>query len=243
VLLAVRDYDGFDAGSVLQKAIRRGEADTARRAAALLILRGPAAWRRFIVIAFEDVGIGSIDALLVAVALCSDASSRSGCGGEVRVATFLAGILAEAPKDRSADYLACAKDHPDLAEFARTVASASVKSQVCTARDEMLDLQHRAIGAYFATGFDPVVGHGDTGDLQALLALVRALGVPDDLVAATEIVARRTREPNIVMIPLLWLAAKLAGRAEVGCTEYTNHPRRAALWLRQAHPSGQKGHS
>jgi hypothetical protein len=208
--------DPWIVSSVLQKAIRRGEVDIAQRAAAgLLALRGSAIWRRFIVIAFEDVGIGSVDALLVTVAAASDASLRSACGGDVRVAAFLTGLLAEAPKDRSADYLAGARDHPDLARFARTVARATVKSQLCTARDETLDLQHRAIGAYFATGFRSAEEHRRYGDLDALVASFRALGVPDDLAAGTDVAARRTREPITLMIPLIWLAARPQGPPKI----------------------------
>ena len=44
--------------SLLQKSIRRGETDIARRAALTLSKhRGAAIWRRLIVIAFEDIGI------------------------------------------------------------------------------------------------------------------------------------------------------------------------------------------
>jgi hypothetical protein len=44
------------------------------------------------------------------------------------------------------------------------------------------------------------------GDLPALLQTFRALGTPEELVAATSIAAR-TREPIITMVPLVWLAA------------------------------------
>ena len=63
--------DPWLASSLLQKAIRRGEADVAARAALTLFrLRRAAIWRRFMVIAFEDVGAASIDALFVAVRRC-----------------------------------------------------------------------------------------------------------------------------------------------------------------------------
>ena len=51
--------DPYVASSLLQKAIRRGDASLAERAALTLHrLRGQGIWRRFLVIAFEDVGIG-----------------------------------------------------------------------------------------------------------------------------------------------------------------------------------------
>jgi replication-associated recombination protein RarA len=55
--------------SLLQKSIRRGEVETAQRAAfTLFAQKGSAIWRRFMVIAFEDVGAASPDAVAMAVA-------------------------------------------------------------------------------------------------------------------------------------------------------------------------------
>ena len=50
--------------SLLQKSIRRGELEMAQRAAfTLFAQKGSAIWRRFMVIAFEDVGAASPDAV------------------------------------------------------------------------------------------------------------------------------------------------------------------------------------
>jgi hypothetical protein len=60
--------DPWVASSLLQKAIRRGDVDLAERAAFTLSrYRGQGIWRRLVVIAFEDVGVGSVDALLQTV--------------------------------------------------------------------------------------------------------------------------------------------------------------------------------
>src|SRR5208282_1371587 len=199
--------DPWVVSSLLQKSIRRSESKIAQRAALTLFkLRGSAIWRRFMVIAFEDVGIGSGNAVTMTVAAGFDAACRKACGGDVRVAVHLAGVLADAPKDRSADYLVGAKDHPGLAEFARAMASASAQVVLASVRDKMLPLSHRALAAGFASG----VG-GETagrGNVDALLKSYRKLGVPDDLLVATEIAAARTREPITLMVPLIWLAAK-----------------------------------
>ncbi len=57
--------DRWIASSLLQKSIRRGEVELARRAASTLhAFDRNAIWRRLIVIACEDVGVGDIDALL-----------------------------------------------------------------------------------------------------------------------------------------------------------------------------------
>jgi hypothetical protein len=67
--------DPWIVSSLLQKSIRRGETELAQRAAlALSKLRSPAVWRRFMVIAFEDIGAGSTDGVIMAVAAGSDAA-------------------------------------------------------------------------------------------------------------------------------------------------------------------------
>jgi hypothetical protein len=198
--------DPWIVSSLLQKSIRRGEIEIAQRAALTLFkMRGAGIWRRFMVIAFEDVGIGSVDAVTMTVAAGSDAAARKACGGDLRVAVHLALILAEAPKDRSADHLTGAKDHPALADFARATASAPVVATLSSVCDTTLDLPHRAVAARFASGIGD--GSAHKGDLGGLLTVFRDLGVPEDLVAATHIAAGRTREPITVMVPLIWLAA------------------------------------
>jgi hypothetical protein len=198
--------DPWIVSSLLQKSIRRGEIDIAQRAAlGLFKHRGSAIWRRLIVIAFEDVGIGSVDTVALTVAAGSDAACRKACGGDPRVAVHLARVLADAPKDRSADYLAEAKDHPVLASFALAMAKASIAARLSNVRDKALDLPHRAVAAWYASGIGD--GSAHKGDLGELLAVFRDSEVPEDLVVATGVAAWRTREPIAVMVPLIWLGA------------------------------------
>ena len=59
--------------SLLQKSIRRGEVEIAQRAAlTFLAQKSSAIWRRFIVIAFEDIGAGSADVVAMTVAASTD---------------------------------------------------------------------------------------------------------------------------------------------------------------------------
>jgi hypothetical protein len=201
--------DPWIVSSTLQKAIRRGEKDIAQEAArALIALRGSSIWRRLMVIAFEDVGIGNIDALITTVAAGLRPSWRSDCGGDERVAAHLAGMLASAAKDRSADFLACVRGHPVYAGFAQEMASASAETLLSAACDKALDLPHRAVAAYFASGLDRAAAPHGRSLFAALLESLRAADVPADLIAATEGAARRTREPITVMVPLIWVAAQ-----------------------------------
>jgi hypothetical protein len=96
------------------------------------------------VIAFEDIGIGSVDAVTVTVAAAGDSAWRRAHGGDMRLSIEVARILAGAPKDRSADYLVGAKDHPLLAGFAQEMTSASLTTRLSRIGSRALDLPHRA---------------------------------------------------------------------------------------------------
>jgi MgsA AAA+ ATPase C terminal len=177
-------------------------------------LNAAAIWRRLLVIAFEDVGVANIDAITAVVAASSDAALRKSCGGNNHIAIYLAGLLAASPKDRSADYLVGAKDHPALADFAKTMRDASVEAMLLAVRDKALSLPSKAVPALFAAGPQSDAFGGPAG-LDRLVEAYRELGVPEDLLAATEIAAARTREPITVMVPLIWLAAQASRETHV----------------------------
>jgi hypothetical protein len=123
--------DSWIASSLLQKAIRRGDADLAERAAITLHrLRGNGIWRRYLVIAFEDVSIASVDALIKTTAACTAPDWRASVdGGDERVLCLLARLLAEAPKDRSPDHLiSVAQSHPELEDNSDTCILAIVRT-------------------------------------------------------------------------------------------------------------------
>jgi hypothetical protein len=172
--------DPWVVSSLLQKSIRRGETDIAQRAALTLFkLKGAAIWRRLMVVAFEDVGIGNVEALTTTVAAAGDSAWRKNHGADLKLPTYLARLLAEAPKDRSADYLCDAKDHPMLAEFWGVMENASLESRLSHVRDQGLCLPQRAVAALSALG---VGSRGDisrgTGGLESLLTTFRELEVP-----------------------------------------------------------------
>jgi hypothetical protein len=213
--------DPWLVSSALQKSIRRGDVETAQRAALThLAQKGSALWRRLMVIAFEDVGAGSADVLASAVAVSTDPNSRKAHDGDMQAALALAQALAEAPKDRSADYLICgAKDHPSL-EITRTeCAQASVGQRLDAVADLNRPLEQRAVFAWYASGLEwAVEKRVGKGDLPALLDTFRAMGVPESLIGATGLAAKRTREPITLMVPLIWLAAA-AGKASAAVVE------------------------
>jgi hypothetical protein len=79
-----------------------------------------------------------------------------------------------------------------------------------------LSLPMQAIAAWYASGVEwgkeRRIG---LGDLRALMGAFRDLGVPSDVVTATHIAAMRTREPIVVMTPLIWLASEKAGSHQI----------------------------
>jgi MgsA AAA+ ATPase C terminal len=206
--------DPWVASSLLQKAMRRGNIDLAERAAFTLSrYRGQGIWRRLIVIAFEDVGVGSVDTLLQITRACMSAEWRLAAGGDELSLRILVRLLAAAPKDRSSDHLICsAHDHPTFEEDRRRVGAMSLARRIKLVGDATLSLPMQAIAAWYASGVEWEKEHRiGLGDLGALMGAFRDLGVPSDLVTATHIAIMRTREPIAIMTPLLWLASENSG--------------------------------
>lgn len=78
--------------------------------------------------------------------------------------------------------------------------------QQLVAEIHTLALPRRAIAALFTVVSDGDRAWGRDG-LDRLLSTCRELGVPEELLTATEIAATRTREPITVMVPLIWLVS------------------------------------
>ena len=101
--------DPWTASSLLQKAIRRGDAELAKYAARTLYRqRGKGIWRRLMVIAFEDVGIAEPALVSELVILAANPAMRAVLAEDIDLILDLSSRLATAPKDRSSDYLFCA---------------------------------------------------------------------------------------------------------------------------------------
>src|SRR6266852_1273839 len=175
--------DRWIASSLLQKSIRRGEVEFAQRAACTLhAFDRSAIWRRLVVIACEDVGVGDIDALLETFLATTSTDLRRQCG-EASVLGAVVRRLAEAVKDRSADYLACAaKDHSDLSETCDFCGKASLEQRLQFLGDSSQPLAQRAVAAWFASGinwrYDQQVRGGD---VRALATTYRDLGAGEEL--------------------------------------------------------------
>jgi hypothetical protein len=195
--------------SLLQKSIRRGEVEIAQRAAlTFLFQKGSALWRRFIIIAFEDVGAGSTDVVAMTVAASTDARWRKRSAGDAVVAAHLARLLADAPKSRSAEHLITSSDcHPSFEQERLLVSASSIADNLTVVADNSKSLMHRALGAWCVSGIDWKRERKPSTDLPGLLDAYQSLGVPEELVAATGIAATKCREPISLMVPLICLVA------------------------------------
>jgi hypothetical protein len=201
--------DQWVAKSLLQKSIRRGDVDIAQQAAlTFLAQKGSALWRRLIIIAFEDVGVGSPDVVAMTTAASTDASWRKLSGGETVVAVHFARLLAEAPKSRSAEHLITSSGcHPSFEQERLLVSASSIADNLTVVADNSKNLMHRALAAWCVSGIGWKREKKPGTDLPGLLDAYQSLGVPEELVVATGIAATKSREPITLMVPLIWLAA------------------------------------
>jgi hypothetical protein len=191
--------------------------ETAQRAAfTLFAQKGSAIWRRFMVIAFEDVGAASPDAVAMTVAVSTDPSWRRKNGGDLHIAVQLARVLAQAPKSRSAEHLiTSAQHHPSLAKARMLRGATSRTDRLAAVMNQNASPTERALAVWCASGVGWNGEKRENSDLAAVLETFHSLGVPDELVAATRIAARKTREPITLMVPLVWLAATRHSRPTI----------------------------
>jgi hypothetical protein len=212
--------DPWVAASLLQKAIRRGRPDLAERAAECLWRhRGPRAWLRLVVTAVEDVGIGSVDAVAETVRTAramTRASARRPVEDPVRAICEMARVPADAPKDRSTDYLVSIAVHDaSLDWFRLECLRLPVSERIAAALADDLPANLRAVAAWTACGLgSSETTRLDRGDRAGFFAACIAAGVPADLVAASADATTMSREPICVLLPIVWLLWRSGGR---GC--------------------------
>ena len=202
----ILSLDPWSASSLVQKGIRRGDATTAQVAAEMLFrYRGPAVWKRLLVIAAEDVGIGSLDVVMQVAC----AAARHKADQQSLAAVFDAvRLLADSPKNREAEHLiTIAAQHPDLKMLRERLRNASTTDRIAIALDPTQQLTSRAVATWFSSGLNSY-GERVCGrpDLPSLMAGFSEAGLPDELTSTLLPAARSVREPMIVMLPLLFLA-------------------------------------
>lgn len=148
--------DPYTASSLLQKAIRRGEPDLAIESAHLLLRhRGRHVWRRLLIVAFEDVGLGNTEAVELTTEFAeAHLNKRIDClsDGLETVVRSLAG----SPKSRATDHLACgAAHHYSTLSLAQRSELADLGSVLHVAGDPGRSLIERAAALSDTQGRTP----------------------------------------------------------------------------------------
>ncbi|WP_440409448.1 hypothetical protein [Neorhizobium petrolearium] len=141
--------------SVLQKAIRREEVGVALQAAVTLLHADPnRLWRRLICAAYEDIGMGDVNAVALVNGAMSGKLVRRSLGGEWAVASFLVERLASTRKCRAADDLLMAlQAHPAYAAE-RLSLTYQPTPELMRYATGGADFIARAIGLCYALGTD-----------------------------------------------------------------------------------------
>lgn len=194
--------------SLLQKAVRRGRSDLALRAAATLLRDAPdRLWRRLGVIAFEDVGLGSLPTLGLTVAALKGKRFRLAVGGDWPVASLIVTELCAARKSRAADELLMAIETlPHLGQQRRDFA-AMTNARLRLLALTTTDLHHRALALTYILGTDkpghPLPAH--RGEQALAVDLLDELGVAPTTLAICREGVKKTGEALPLLVALLAL--------------------------------------
>lgn len=187
------------AASLLQKAIRRGRTSLAIAAAnALLDVAPEKLWKRLVVIAVEDVGVGGITEVYQTIAAACERLRLVRRHDPRRIVGLLAFRLAMSPKCRACDDLfAVISEDPSL-EPDRPELAAATDADCYRVVLHDPSIHRRAIAALHL-----IQRRGKRTYDGLFLALVEA-GAPHTLADVCRRAFSLTREPITALLPMLW---------------------------------------
>jgi hypothetical protein len=200
------DASSWLAMSVLQKAVRRGREDLALNAAATLLRDAPdKLWRRIGCVAFEDVGIASLNAVGLATVALAGKQVRTALGAEWAVASCIVSELCRVPKCRAADDLLMACElHPAHVEARVELPYRTTRDLIAVATGQG-SVQKRALALWFALGTDrrrsTLVGR--RGEPRLVFDYLCEAGWPHSIVEVAREGFRRTGEMLCPLVALL----------------------------------------
>jgi hypothetical protein len=197
-------YDRWLARSCLQKAIRRGETETAHRALATLLEQDRyGIWRHLMVIALEDVGVADLDTVARVVAAGRNRAWRKARGGEWAVASFLVQRMAEGLHCQAAcDLMLVATNLPALDGFRVEALDADHAELIrlfgrTAERPEKRGVVALAIGG----GLAEKQAHHDPEAVFGILAEQR---YSPRVVEICRAAWTSTRNPMALLLPVVW---------------------------------------
>ena len=192
--------------SIMQKAVRRGRADLALSAAATLLRDAPdKLWRRIGCIAFEDVGVASLEAVGLTTAALAGKQARAALGGEWGVASCIVSELCRAPKCRAADDLLMACElHPAYAEARAELPLLTTRELIAIATGRG-SISERALALWYALGTDrrPSGLVSRPGEPRLVFDYLCEAGWPHSIVEVAREGFRRTGEMLCPLVALL----------------------------------------
>ncbi len=194
--------------SAMQKAIRRGEVNTALRAGyALWNIDRQRFWRRLHIVALEDMGVADSEVLIQTLTATAQPYWRRKWG-DLRVGLYLTQLLCRSVKTRTADSLFVqAERAPAYADLRQELINAPVDDLADRVMDENTPLMERAIAVWFLAGTKKYSSDHlpvRVGDPDYASAVLSRLTVPADLTHACIGVMSRTSWPLPIMAPLIW---------------------------------------
>ena len=193
--------------SAMQKAIRRGREDLALSAAATLLRGAPdKLWRRIGCIAYEDIGVASLEAVGLATVALAGKRHRSALGGEWAIASCIISELRRAPKCRAADDLLMVCElHPAHAEARVELPLLTTREliEIATGRGSV---QERALALWYALGTDrrPSTLVSRPGEPRLVFDYLCEAGWPHSIV---EVAREGFRRGGDMLCPLVALLA------------------------------------
>lgn len=190
--------------SLLQKAIRRGDVATARRAARhLLKLDPPRLWRRLMTVALEDIGIGDDAIAAELVAIATSSMARRLLGNNEQAVDCAVRRACAATKDRTGDHFS-SMEHQIAGPEHDELRAASKDACFAILSSPRVEWQRRLRAAVLL--WDPTcetVQQRKQTFAPAAQAFEQ-LGAPAHLTAACETYATRARDRLPIFVLLAW---------------------------------------
>lgn len=221
--------DRWILASALQKCIRRGLQDEAVNVAVAIHSVDPQyGWRRLRVIAFEDVGMGNIEAVAAVVAIAGKRQLRNAIG-DLQVFVGQVQSLTASVKDRTAcdllSWIGCA---PDSADF-RTVLLGMPSRWETIALTSELPVWQRTMALQLLAGCTERTGGGyrtiSRSNPDALNRVVEALE-PHSLVAFAVLRGKGTESLNVALLFAYLLRRQASRRPTVSREAEVRNPAR-----------------
>ena len=206
---AIAGADPWMLASMLQKAIRRGDLQVARRAGHQLLAIDPSRlWRRMMTVGLEDIGIGDGACAVDVVALATLPQARRLLGGNGLALDVALRLGCEAIKDRTGDHFGSIAREMSQPPDGHSLNAASDNARLAVLASSYLPWRRRLRAALLLSETE------GTAAMRALafapiVELFRALEVPDALMEACAMYRFKARDPLSLFVPLafgLWLS-------------------------------------